>query len=127
MPGPLVIDVVSVDQFDHRVVAEGPVVVVEPLYGGVAVAAALDAGWSSAEVALEEPGAAPIPLVSYDQPPPAEHREGGRCRVRATDLFDAVDLVLDEALVPAGAVAEVLVGCSVNARPLASALARATE
>jgi hypothetical protein len=114
--------VVSVDSFDHRVAAEGPIVVVEPLYGCVAVAAALDSGWASVDIAAEQPGSAPIPLVSYDQSPPPEHRSEGRCRVRATDLFDALDLALD-----AGSpdpAAHVLLGCVAIARPLASRLAR---
>jgi hypothetical protein len=125
MAEPLVIDVVSVDSFDHRVASEGPIVVVEPLYGCVAVAAALDAGWSSVDVAAERPGSAPIPIVSFDQPPPAEHRSDGRCRVRATDLFDALELALDAD--SAGGAAHVLLGCVANARPLAAQLARRVD
>jgi hypothetical protein len=122
MTEPLVIDVVSVDSFDHRVASEGPLVVVEPLYGCVAIAAALDAGWSSVDIAFEESGVAPIPLVSFDQPPPVEHREAGRCRVRATDVRDALDVALDDA-VP-HPTEFVLLGSVANARPLASTLVR---
>lgn len=67
----------------------GAIVLVEPLYGGPAIAAALDAGWAEVELARELPDVAPIPLVSFEQ---AASGEPGvvRCRVRASDLFDAV-------------------------------------
>jgi hypothetical protein len=112
---PLVIDVRAThdeppDMFD------GPVVVVEPVYGCVAVAAALDAGWESVELCAERPGEAPIPLVSFEQPP---GNSGRRCRVRADDLVDVVgSLDLD------GRDATLVAGAPVNARPLGSMLAR---
>jgi len=70
----------------------GPIVVVEPLYGAVAAALALDAGWGSVEIAggaEGDAGTAPIPLVSFEQPPAPEHR-GGRCRVRSGDALHAL-------------------------------------
>lgn len=89
-------------------VAEGEVVVVvEPLYGGVAVAAALDAGWESVELGDDSAAGAPIPLVSFEQRPATGQR---RCRVRAGDLLLAVR-------------AGDLLGAPAYARPLCSRLA----
>lgn len=81
-------------------------VLVEPTWGCVAVAAALDAGWSEVEISPSD-DTTPIPLVSFEQRPPAGAE---RCRVRSTDLFDAA---LDGDLL----------GAPVNARPLGSMLA----
>jgi hypothetical protein len=93
------------------------VVVVEPVYGVPAVAAALDAGWESVEVAGPDPDRRdPIPVVSFEQCPPAG---ATRCRVRAEDLAAVLG--------PLGEGDEaVWLGAPVNARPLASAVARAT-
>ncbi|MCW2974087.1 MAG: hypothetical protein JWN72_2360 [Thermoleophilia bacterium] len=92
----------------------GLVVVVEPLYGGVAVAAALDAGWGSVEIARELPETAPIPLVSFEQAPAGE-LAAGRCRVRSSDLGSA----LDEALAHGSTV---LLAAPALARPFAAQL-----
>lgn len=115
MPAPgqsLIVDVVTIDSWRGERAASAVVVLVEPLYGSVALAAALDAGWAAAELAAEEPEVPPIPLVSFEVPPPAEHRTSGRCRVRASDLH-ALAAVVDTA-------GSALVGCVANARPLAS-------
>jgi len=82
---------------------------VEPLYGCVAVACALDAGWGSVEIAPELEGEAPIPLVSFEQAPPGAER-GGRCRVRCDDVL-------------AGAPEGALLAAPALARPLGSQLA----
>lgn len=109
---PLVIDVVP----DWGQATDADLLVlVEPLYGGPAVAAALDAGWGSVEIGPERRDAAPIPLVSFEQPPPVEQR-GGRCRVRCDDLWGALDDAASEW-------ETVLLGTPVLARPLASRLA----
>lgn len=92
-------------------------VLMEPLYVGPAAALALDAGWGSVELADVGDGA-PIPLVSYELPPAAEHR-GGTCRVRA-DLA-GVDAACRELAVAADPV--VLLGAPAFARPLAARLA----
>ena len=97
MTEPLVIDVAPTAP------AVGIVVVVEPLYGCVAVAAALDAGWGSVELASEA-DTAPIPLVSFEQAPPVDQR-GGRCRVRCSDL---ASVAFDGALLGAPAIARPL-------------------
>ncbi len=94
---------------------DGTVVVVEPTWGVVAVAAALDAGWDSVELADAEPGAAPIPLVSFEQRPPAD---GTRCRVRSGDLVACLLGLATTRDAP------VLLGAPALARPLASAIAR---
>lgn len=107
---PLVIDV-QLDQatwFERSIV-----VVVEPLYGVPAVSLALDAGWPSVELAQHEPGAAPIPLVSFEQRP-----SGDRCKVRSDDLFIAVGPSVRRA-------APVLLGAPLFARPLAAQVANA--
>lgn len=102
-----------VDVVDSRLLtaesASGVVVLVDPFYGAVAVAAALDAGWGSVEVAVEEAQAPPIPLVSFEQPPPATVG-GGRCRVRSDDLA-------------AAGLAGAWLGAPAFARPLAARLA----
>lgn len=54
-------------------------VYVEPVYDCVAVAAALDAGWSSVELAELAVDVSPIPIISFEQPP-SDGAE--RCRVR---------------------------------------------
>ncbi|MBC7460042.1 MAG: hypothetical protein H7287_01635, partial [Thermoleophilia bacterium] len=100
--------------FDH-----GLVVVVGPLYGGVAVAAALDAGWSSVEIAHEVVDTPPIPLVSFEQVPTGE-LAAGRCRVRSTDLASAVR----EALLLG---APVLLAAPALARPFAAQMATRLE
>jgi hypothetical protein len=92
-------------------------VVVEPLYGGPAVAAALDSGWGSVELATELEGQAPIPLVSFEQVPSGE-LQGGRCRVRCDDLVDAC-----RGLVPGPSL--VLLGAPAFARPLGARLGSA--
>lgn len=98
--------------------AEDLVVVVEPLYGGVAVAASLDAGWSSVEVA-DATGGAPIPLVSFEQPVPrTPMQDAARCRVRSADLAAALDQLMGEDSTP-------VLAMPANARPAMSALARA--
>lgn len=102
---PLVLDVVHPAL--RQGVDGGVVVVVEPLYGCVAVAAALDAGWESVELAADAPGTAPIPLVSFEQPPQAGQL---RCRVRSSDLH-------------AAARDGDLLGAPVLARPLCARLA----
>ncbi|MCW2921414.1 MAG: hypothetical protein JWL76_1288 [Thermoleophilia bacterium] len=117
---PLVIDVRIADHAQRHDVGPGTelAIVVEPLYGCVAVAAALDAGWESVEIAPlpSEPGAVPIPLVSFEQSAP---RDGAstRCRVRSSDLTLAVSARIDEGT-------PVLLAGPVNARPMASAIAR---
>jgi hypothetical protein len=106
-PRPLVIDVVDSRLLNERA-AEGEIrVLVEPLYGCVAVAAALDAGWESVELAPRDVDAPPIPLVSFEQPPAAGQV---RCRVRCDDLA-------------AVAAPGMLLGAPVLARPLCSMLA----
>jgi hypothetical protein len=113
-----VTDFLDIDVVDPRLLEVLPgdiVVLVEPLYGCVAVAAALDAGWGEVEIAVQE-GAA-IPLVSFEQPPAPEHR-GGRCRVRADDLVDTAWFVLENS-----GDAEVLLGAPALARPLCAQLA----
>lgn len=111
MPGaPLVIDVLTAGSMVER---RGLVVLVEPLYGCTGVALALDAGWQSVELADEQAGEAPIPLVSFEQRPSAD-----RCRLRSNDLSIVADQVVD-ADHPA------VLGCPANARPLGSAVARA--
>lgn len=102
----VVIDVVHPALRASAAVDGGMAVVVEPLYAGVALAAALDAGWESVELAPDA-GAAPIPLVSFEQPPPPGSR---RCRVRSTDLHAAVQ-------------AGDLIGAPPLARPLCARLA----
>jgi hypothetical protein len=105
-------------------------VIVEPLYLGVAAALALDAGWGSVELALRA-DAAPIPLVSFEQRPT---KPGGRCRVRG-DVHDVTavvpNLVATDDDIPARdklselAPPIVVLGSIVNALPLTSRLARA--
>ncbi|MCW2959739.1 MAG: hypothetical protein JWM25_779 [Thermoleophilia bacterium] len=111
-------ETLSIDLADPRLVEprDGDLVVlVEPLYGGVAVAAALDAGWGEVELApLAGP---PIPLISYEQSPPPGHRNG-RCRVRTDDLVDSAWFVLERS----GEV-ELLLGTPANARPICAQLA----
>lgn len=116
----LEIDVALTAMADAAAVARGPVILVEPLYGGVAVTAALDAGWGSVLVDAGSPDDSPLPLVSFEQAPPSGHA-GGRCRVPASDLLDAA-----LGIEPDGANL-VLVGGPTNARPLASMLAACTE
>ena len=92
----------------------GLVVVVEPTWGSVAVAAALDAGWDSVEIANEDdPAVAPIPLVSFEQRPPAD---ATRCRVRSGDLVRCLSPITPDQVV--------LLGAPAVARPLASAINR---
>jgi hypothetical protein len=107
--GPVVVDVVDPRLARPRV-ADELRVVVEPLYAAVAVAAALDAGWESVEVAELDAGAAPIPLVSFEQLPPPG---AGRCRVRSADLLASADH-------------GVLLGAPAFARPLCARLAAAS-
>lgn len=104
----LQIHVADPRHFSSTSAGRGITVFVEPLYGCVAVAAALDAGWESVVIDREHPETAPIPLVSYEQRPTATV-----CRVRCDDL----------ALAPNGA----LLGCPANARPLASLIARSVS
>jgi hypothetical protein len=104
---PLVIDVVTDAAGDS-----GLVVVVEPMYGVPAVALALDADWGSVELA--DDAGEPIPLVSFEQPPPTEQR-GGRCRVRSGDLHAIATTIVRESTV--------LLGAPVLARPLSSRIA----
>jgi hypothetical protein len=113
----LVIDLRLADG-DWRPTAEDLVVVVEPCYGGVAVAAALDAGWDSVEIAEPVDDAAPIPLVSFEQPVPREHPDATRCRVRAADLAATLERITADEATPVLAV-------PANARPAMSSLARA--
>jgi len=87
------------------------VIVVEPLYGSVAVALALDAGWPEVEVADDDHAAAPIPLVSFEQRPVAG---ATRCRVRSGELAGCIRAVGDR---------DVLLGAPVLARPLAAQVA----
>ncbi|MCW2926045.1 MAG: hypothetical protein JWM86_13 [Thermoleophilia bacterium] len=117
---PLVIDVATIDSWHAAPAGASPVVLVEPLYGSVAVGLALDAGWGSVELAPGLESAAPIPLVSFEVPAPAVEGDADRrCRVRSTDLHAAARCVEG-----AGAV---LVGSIANARPLASRLATLLE
>lgn len=81
-----------------------------------ASALALDAGWSAVELAALHDDDAPIPLVSYEQPPTVV---GGVCRIRG-DLpmvNAALDLVGNDD-------ATVLFGAPVYARPLTSRIVR---
>jgi hypothetical protein len=105
-------DLLVVDVLDPRLAApriDGELrVLVEPLYGSVAVAAALDAGWDSVELApADDPSAPPIPLVSYEQPPSAGAL---RCRVRSDELVASADTGM-------------LLGAPAFARPLAARIA----
>jgi len=106
----LIIDVIDPRLADQTCEQRGPgehgelAVLVEPLYGCVAVACALDAGWSSVDIAPQVAGDAPIPLVSFEQPPPLAER-GGRCRVRCDDLHASG---LNHALLAAPALARPL-------------------
>jgi hypothetical protein len=85
-------------------------VLVEPTWGCVAVAAALDAGWSEVEISPSD-DTTPIPLVSFEQRPP----DGAvRCRVRSSDLADVAH-------------GGELLGAPVIARPLAAMLAARIE
>ncbi|MCB0880515.1 MAG: hypothetical protein KDC46_16215 [Thermoleophilia bacterium] len=84
---PLVVDVLDPRLAPPRIDDELRVVV-EPLYAAVAVAAALDAGWESVEVAPLASDVAPIPLVSFEQPPGDGAR---RCRVRSSELLASID------------------------------------
>lgn len=93
--------------------ARGPVVVVEPLYGCTAVLAALDAGWDLVEIAAELPGAAPVPLVSWEQPPPAGAEA---CRVRCDDLAVPIEMLVDRGIRP-------VLACPSAARPAMSRVA----
>lgn len=111
MAAPVVIDVAT---DPARIEPDALVVLVEPLYAVPAVALALDAGWGSVELAALEPGAAPIPLVSFEQPPGPEQR-GGRCRVRSDDLAHASARVMTHDIV--------VLGSPVVARPLCSRIA----
>lgn len=87
------------------------VVVVEPLYGSVAVALALDAGWPTVEIASDDPAVAPIPLVSFEQRPVAGAE---RCRIRSSELAACVASVGGR---------DVLLGAPVLARPLTAQVA----
>lgn len=112
---PVVIDVVAASHLDATGFDEGDVIViVEPLYGAPAVAAALDAGWGSVELATELEAQAPIPLVSFEQVPSGE-LQGGRCRVRCDDLVVACRG-------PVAGPALVLLGAPAFARPLGARL-----
>lgn len=108
---PLVIDVAH-DAAAHA--HEAVVVLVEPTWGVPAVALALDAGWSAVELGPARPGAAPIPLVSFEQPPGLDQRRA-RCRVRDDDLYAAAAAVAAWPLV--------LLGAPMMARPLCARLA----
>ena len=100
---------------------EDLVVVVEPCYGGVAVASALDAGWSSVEIAEVTSDAPPIPLVSFEQPVPLEQRgDESRCRVRSRDLEATLERLTEHDATP-------VLATPANARPAMSSLARACE
>lgn len=116
MHEPLVIDVAS--SADAAAVGMADlVVIVEPLYGCVAVALALDAGWQSVEIAEQQvDGPPPIPLVSFEQAPAVEH-QSSRCRVRSADL--ARTLAATPVAGP-----PVVLGSSVNARPLCARIAQ---
>lgn len=114
---PVIVDVI--DAGIHRAGMDaGVIVVVDPLYGSAAVAASLDAGWASVELAVERDGEPPIPLVSFEQPPVAELR-AERCRVRSSDLVDALDALGADAFVTG----LVVLGAPVCARPLGAQLA----
>jgi phosphosulfolactate phosphohydrolase-like enzyme len=95
-------------------------VLVEPCYGVVAVAAALDAGWDSVEIAPQgtDLATAPIPLVSFEQPVVGD-QAGSRCRVRSDDLANSLDRIVDGA-------GHVVLAAPANARPAMSAVARAS-
>lgn len=108
---PLVIDVAH-DAAAHA--DEAVVVLVEPTWGVPAVALALDAGWAAVEFGPARPGAAPIPLVSFEQPPGVAQREA-RCRVRDDDLYAAAAAVARLPLV--------VLGAPTIARPLCAMLA----
>jgi hypothetical protein len=95
-------------------------VLVEPLYGSPAVAAALESGWGSVELA-DATEAAPIPLVSFEQAPPAGQR-GKRCRVRTSDLRAAAFAVID-----GSGADDVCVGSPAAARPCCAQLALRAE
>lgn len=94
-------------------------VLVEPLYVAPAAALALDAGWGGVELA-ERSDAAPIPLVSFEQPPVPEHR-GATCRLRAD--VNGIEAALAEIGGDAAADATVLLGAPAFARPLMARLA----
>lgn len=114
----LVIDVQPPGAALAAAVRQGPVIVVEPLYGCVAAAAALDAGWQEVEIAGEREGQPPIPLVSFEQPPPGG-ASSRTCRVRADDLHGAVEGLRGE--LGSGA-HPVLLGSPANARPACARL-----
>lgn len=94
--------------------ASSVVVVVEPLYLGVATALALDAGWGSVELAPLEEDGVPIPLVSFEQRPTIP---GGACRVRGDvdSLRAAAQVGSSDGIT--------LLGAPAFARPLAARLA----
>lgn len=99
-------------------------VLIEPLYGGPAVLSALDAGWRSVIVSDERDGAAPIPLVSFAQPPDRAAASTGAdtCRVRARDLRTCA-LATMTATADA-APRQLLLATHGNLRPAASRIAR---
>lgn len=98
--------------------------VVEPTWGSVAVATALDAGWESVEVADDDdPPGAPIPLVSFEQRPPAD---ATRCRVRCADLVRCLGPLPGNGGSGSTSTSVVLLGAPVVARPLAAMIARST-
>ncbi len=100
--------------------ADRLVVVVEPTWGSVAVAAALDAGWESVDIKGDDDrAAAPIPLVSFEQRPPAD---ASRCRVRSEDLARVLAPLATHP--DTQSPTNVLLGAPALARPLASAINR---
>lgn len=115
----LVIDVRLADG-DWSPTAEDLLVVVEPVYGGVAVAAALDAGWETVEIAELGADAQPIPLVSFEQGVPRDQPAATRCRVRSDDLVATLERVMAGDATP-------ILATPANARPAMSGVARAVS
>ena len=120
----LIIDVRLADG-DWSPTAEDLLVVVEPVYGGVAVAAALDAGWKTVEIAelganANAPGREPIPLVSFEQGVPRDQPGATRCRVRSDDLVATLERVMAGDATP-------ILATPANARPAMSGVARAVS